>query len=115
MGRPRKTGPERDAAAAFARRFGLNLATQRLAAGISQEELGTLAVLHRTAVGQLELGERVPRADTVVKLSGALQVEPQALLVGLIWVPPTIAINPGRWENDSGGTIAIEQPTRSGA
>ena len=71
----------------FPERFGLNLAAARRKAGISQEELGVRAGLHRTAVGQLERGERVARADTLVKLGGSLALEPGELLVGLSWTP----------------------------
>jgi transcriptional regulator with XRE-family HTH domain len=71
----------------FARLFGLNLARCRIAVGLSQEELGVRASMHRTAVGQLERGERVPRADTVVKLAGSLDVPPEVLLRGLNWQP----------------------------
>ena len=86
-----RTKDGREAAAAFARRFGLNLAARRLAAGISQEALGDLADLHRTAVGQLERGERVPRADTLLKLAAALRVDVSALLDGITWTPPRIS------------------------
>jgi transcriptional regulator with XRE-family HTH domain len=71
----------------FAERFGRNLQAARLERGISQEDLGVGASLHRTAVGQLERGERVARTDTLVQLSGALGVEPQVLLRGLKWTP----------------------------
>lgn len=47
--------------------FGRNLAYCRRRAKLSQEELAVRASLHRTAVGQLECGERVARVDTVVK------------------------------------------------
>lgn len=77
-------------AGGFAARFGRNLARAREAAGHTQEGLADLAELHRTAVGQLERGERIPRADTVVKLAGALRVGPEVLLAGLVWVPPEI-------------------------
>lgn len=87
----------RTEAAGFARRFGLNLARARLGADMSQEALGDLAGLHRTAVGQLERGERIPRTDTLVKLSGALGIETQVLLAELIWIPPKI--QPGRFEH----------------
>lgn len=71
----------------FAERFGRNLASHRRKEGLSQEELGVRASLHRTAVGQLERGERTPRADTVVKLAGSLGVAPGDLLDGLVWIP----------------------------
>ena len=83
--------------ASFAARFGRNLAGTREAADLSQEAVGGLAELHRTAVGQLERGERVPRADTVIKLCGALRIGPEVLLAGLVWVPPEIGF--GRFED----------------
>ena len=96
-----RTKEEREAAAAFARRFGVKLAGRRRATGISQEELGDLAALHRTAVGQLERGERVPRADTLLKLAAVLRVDVSALLDGITWTPPrtsggVFGIEPGR-------------------
>lgn len=71
----------------IAQRFGTNLARARELAGISQEEVGFRASLHRTAVGQLERGERIARIDTVVKLAGALGVPPGSLLDGMAWEP----------------------------
>jgi transcriptional regulator with XRE-family HTH domain len=76
----------------FATRFGQNLASRRRQAGLSQEELGVRASLHRTAVGQLERGERVARTDTLVKLAGSLAVEPEDLLTGLEWRPGTMTL-----------------------
>jgi transcriptional regulator with XRE-family HTH domain len=49
--------------------------------------LAVRASLHRTAVGQLERGERVARADTLVKLAGSLGIPPGDLLDGLAWEP----------------------------
>jgi transcriptional regulator with XRE-family HTH domain len=78
----------RGGAGSFAVRFGANLAYCRNRAGdISQEELGMRADLHRTAVGQLERGERVARSDTLVKLAGSLDVPYDELLDGLLWTP----------------------------
>lgn len=76
--------------------FGRNLARLRKAADLSQEALGVRASLHRTEVGKLERGIRVARVDTVLKLAGALQVEPAALLDGLSWEPGET--RPGRFE-----------------
>jgi len=67
--------------------FGRNLARCRKRVGISQEEVSVRASLHRTAVGQLERGERVARVDTLIKLAGALEINPCELLVGLSWEP----------------------------
>jgi transcriptional regulator with XRE-family HTH domain len=71
----------------FAERFGRNLAEAREGTGLSQENLGLRAGLHRTAVGQLERGDRVARLDTYLKLIDSLGVERGALLDGLSWRP----------------------------
>jgi transcriptional regulator with XRE-family HTH domain len=55
-----------------AERFGENLMIYRKRAGLSQEELGFRASLHRTEISQLERGVRLARIDTLVKLAGAL-------------------------------------------
>ncbi len=70
-----------------ARVFGDNLTYAREKAGLSQEELGLRADLHRTEVSQLERGLRVPRIDTLVKLAASLGVTPEALLDGIEWEP----------------------------
>jgi transcriptional regulator with XRE-family HTH domain len=67
--------------------FGDNLRRCRKRAGISQEEAAVRASLHRTAVGQIERGERVARVDTLIKLAGSLGIEPGELLTGLSWQP----------------------------
>jgi transcriptional regulator with XRE-family HTH domain len=91
---------KREEAAGFAQRFGANLASRRRAARLSQEELSDLAALHHTAVGQLERGERIPRADTLLKLATVLGVDASALLAGIVWTPPQI----------DRGSFGIEQP-----
>lgn len=68
-------------------RFGENLARCRKRVGISQEELGFLASLHRTEIGMLERGVRLARVDTLIKLRGALGVSADELLDGLDWTP----------------------------
>ena len=72
---------------AIAPQFGENLIAARERAGISQEELGFRADLHRTEIGMLERGVRIARIDTVVKLAGALSIAPGDLLVGMEWTP----------------------------
>jgi transcriptional regulator with XRE-family HTH domain len=74
-----------DPSAEVAKEFGLNVLVARKRAALSQEELGFRASLHRTEIGQLERGVRLPRIDTVVKLAGALSVPPGDLLKGMAW------------------------------
>jgi transcriptional regulator with XRE-family HTH domain len=81
--------------------FGKNLARRRRRAKLSQEELAVRASLHRTAVGQLERGERIARVDTLVKLAGSLDLPPGELLDGMGWTP--------------GGTRVGQFTERSGA
>jgi transcriptional regulator with XRE-family HTH domain len=70
-----------------AEQFGRNLAYCRKRAKLSQEELSVRASLHRTAVGMLERGERMPRIDSLIKLAGSLGVSAGELLDGLEWTP----------------------------
>jgi len=70
---------------AVAARFGENLRRCRRRAGLSQEELGVRASLHRTEIGLLENGMRVARIDTLVQLAGAMAIPPSELLEGIHW------------------------------
>jgi transcriptional regulator with XRE-family HTH domain len=67
--------------------FGANLARARERTGITQEELSFRASLHRTEIGLLERGGRIPRIDTLAKLAGALGVPTSSLLEGIDWQP----------------------------
>lgn len=61
-------------------RLAANLARVRLAAGATQEGLGTAAGLHRTYVGHLERCMRNPSLENVEKLAVALEVDIVELL-----------------------------------
>ena len=84
----------------IATRFGQNLARCRQRADLSQEELGFRASLHRTEIGMLERGIRLPRIDTLVKLAGALEVPPGELLDGLDWSPGGTLVGQFRVRDD---------------
>lgn len=71
------------------RKLGKNLWLARRRAGYSQEALGALCGLHRTEIGFVENGERLPRVDTLLKLSGALDAGVEKLLDGIEWIPPS--------------------------
>ena len=72
---------------AVAQRFGENLTSAREGSGVTQEELSFRAGLHRTEIGLLERGGRIPRIDTLAKLAGALGVPMSSLLDGIDWQP----------------------------
>jgi len=82
----------------IAARFGQNLRRCRRQAGLSQEAAAIRASLHRTEIGLLERGERVPRIDTCIKLAGAVDVDPAVLLDGIVWNAGEAT--PGRFETE---------------
>ena len=63
--------------------FAANLRRLRAARGLSQEQLGFEAGLHRTEVGLLERGDRDPQLKTIVRLARGLGVAPADLLAGV--------------------------------
>jgi transcriptional regulator with XRE-family HTH domain len=65
--------------------FGENVLRLRRELELSQEELGFLTSLHRTEVGMVERGARLPRLDTILKFAAGLGVTPNELLVGMAW------------------------------
>jgi transcriptional regulator with XRE-family HTH domain len=73
----------------IAAHFGKNLRRCRRRAGLSQEELGLRTSLYRTEIGLFERGGRIPRIDTLVKLSAALGIPPRELIEGIEWKPGT--------------------------
>jgi transcriptional regulator with XRE-family HTH domain len=79
--------PQKKRDPAVAGRFGENLRRVRRREDLSQEELARRAGLHRTEIGRLEHGERVPRIDTLVRLADSMVVPPGELLDGIYWVP----------------------------
>ncbi len=60
------------------KQFGRRLRELRKKAGLSQEELGFRAKVHRTYVGSVERGEQNISVDNVHKLAKALKISPEA-------------------------------------
>ena len=83
-----------------AERFGDNLIRVRKEAGLSQDELGVRASVHRTEISQLERGLRVARIDTLIKLASSLEASPAELLEGIGWEPGATHI--GRFASPDG-------------
>ena len=73
--------------ARLAHRFGANLLRARGRAGLTQLQLARMVELHRNDIGQLERGRRLPRLDTILKLSAGVSDSPCVLLGGLRWHP----------------------------
>jgi transcriptional regulator with XRE-family HTH domain len=64
-------------------RAGFNIRRVREEKGLTQEELGDLAGLHRAYVGQIERGEKNIGLRNLEKIATALDVDIQALLGSL--------------------------------
>lgn len=74
-------------ASQIADQFGRNLWRSRRRADLTQQELALRLHLHRTEISGLERGLRIPRLDTILKLSAGVEVSPCVLLAGLHWRP----------------------------
>jgi transcriptional regulator with XRE-family HTH domain len=75
-----------------------NIRSARRCAGLSQEQLGERAGLHRTEIGHIERGDRIPRADTLFKIAVSCNLEnPGSFFEGLRWTPPA-QLGKGTWE-----------------
>ncbi len=61
-------------------KFGDAVRQKRLSLGISQEELATLAGVHRTYIGMIERGEKNITLKNIEKISSALGVSIHELL-----------------------------------
>lgn len=61
-------------------RLARNMRALRTSLGISQEELGDLAQMHRTYVGSIERQERNVSLDNIERLASALNVDIVELL-----------------------------------
>jgi transcriptional regulator with XRE-family HTH domain len=90
---------------AVAERLGRNLGVARRRVGYSQAELGALCSLHRTEIGLVEKGGRIPRADTLVKFVRVLDVSADDLLDGIDWTIPA-PTRPGGFAVEPPATVA---------
>lgn len=65
--------------------FAQNMKVCRESQGISQEKLAEFANLHRTFIGAIERGEKIPSLVTVVKVAKALKVDVSQLINNSLW------------------------------
>lgn len=63
--------------------LGQRIREHRQAAGLSQEALARVAGVHWTFLGQLERGQRNVSLHNLLKVAGALEVDPGELVKGL--------------------------------
>ena len=60
--------------------FGLVLRKHRLAASMSQEQLGLESGVQRNFISLIETGQNQPTITTIFKLAGALGIKPSKLI-----------------------------------
>ncbi len=60
--------------------FGQVLRKHRLAAGLSQEQLGLEAGVQRNFISLIETGQNQPTISTIFKLATALKIKPSELV-----------------------------------
>ena len=56
---------------------------RRQALAINQDRLAALASIHTTNLGKIERGRANPSLHTMLRIAGALEMEPAELLAGL--------------------------------
>jgi hypothetical protein len=56
----------------------------------------------------MELGQKLPRIDTFIRLVGALEVTPNELTAGIVWTPAEATITPGGFEVPDDPELAAE-------
>ena len=72
--------PTRDYSATIQEGFAAALRALRTERGLSQEELGFEADVHRTYIGELERGEKTPTIAMLAKVARPLGLRPSELL-----------------------------------
>lgn len=82
-----RTPPQLSPQPTLEERFGRNLWRCRRRADLSQEELANRIGLSRTAIYTLELGQRLPRLDTILRLAAGMDGSTCLLLAGMQWQP----------------------------
>jgi transcriptional regulator with XRE-family HTH domain len=83
-----------------AEQIGRNLRRARRQACMTQEDLSRRTGLHRSEIGKLERGLRVPRLDTAIKILEGTNADPRDLFEGIAWH------GPARWDQKGWFTIA---------
>jgi transcriptional regulator with XRE-family HTH domain len=82
-------------------RIGRNIRRIRRAADLSQETCADWAEINRASMTLYETGIRAPRVETLIRLAGALKVEPGVLLDGVRWVPSVYGMGEFAYEEEA--------------
>ena len=68
---------------AAARIIGSRIRAVRQDLGISLEDLGELSEVNWTSIGKIERGVSSPTVETLVRIAGALEIDPASLVSGV--------------------------------
>jgi transcriptional regulator with XRE-family HTH domain len=74
--------------------FAALLHKARTDAGLTQEDLADLSGLDRSTVSQAELAKASPQLETLIRLAGALKMDPAELMPSVRWEPPAPSTSP---------------------
>jgi transcriptional regulator with XRE-family HTH domain len=66
------------------KKMGQKIREERIAMGLSQEDLASAAGLHRTYIGSVERGERNVSLQNIVAIARALSTSASTILEGII-------------------------------
>jgi transcriptional regulator with XRE-family HTH domain len=81
------------------RRLGENLRAIRESEGMDLEKLASRADVGIELIRELEhVGDQVPEIATILRLAGALGVDPGELVAGVRWVPIEVVKERGHFE-----------------
>jgi transcriptional regulator with XRE-family HTH domain len=89
-------------------RFGINLRQGRKQLGVTQYEIAFRAEVALPAVGLFELGKKIPRIDTFIRLAGAVERNPSELIAGILWIPGEVVATPGNFDVPEDPDLAAE-------
>jgi transcriptional regulator with XRE-family HTH domain len=95
--------PDHIQAARLQERFAENLVELRRRSGRSQIEVAIQAGVHRTEVGLLERGKRMPGLATVIRVAAGMDADPAELMEGLFWT-----LDPDRFQLPPSGHFVIK-------
>ena len=98
---------------ALNRRFAENLILLRARSDLSQQQTAERSGLHQTEISLLERGLRLPRLDTIVKLSGAVEAEPCELFAGMAWRLGRNVARPGAYLGQSAFEVGAADQSES--
>lgn len=68
---------------AAAAEIGRRIRVARQELGISLEDLGHLSGINWTTIGRIERGASSPTAESIIRIAGALEIDPGAFLTGI--------------------------------